>query len=438
MQVIGIIAEYNPFHNGHLYQIETARRTWGQDIYIVVVMSGNFVQRGEPAIASKWARAQSALVCGADLIIEIPFTFACASAERFASGAITLLTSTGIVTDLLFGSESSDLTLLQRIAKILHDKPASLESKIRAGLQEGMSYPAAREVALIEHLQDEGHPDLIGEASAALRAPNSILAIEYLIACQKSGSTITPQLLPRAGSGYHEKSLQTPLPSASAIRKAILNCLIDEKTSPARLANTLFGTMPAAALAPLLSEWSRGIRPVLPEHFATDSLLAIRSRSTEEIDNAAYMTDHVSGRIRNASAKLRVATETTLHQAFQEEVHTRRYAQTRINRALVSLQCGQTAADLIDLTTPEYLRILGFSKSGRYLLRKMKTSATLPMITKASDFLEQSSNKQFNRMAALDLLTTDLWNSKAGYPYADEYDRQVLSTKDRFDSHFSS
>ncbi len=430
MQVIGIVAEYNPFHNGHLYQIETARRTWGQDIYIVVVMSGNFVQRGEPAIASKWIRAQSALACGADLIIEIPFTFACASAERFASGAITLLASTGIVTDLLFGSESSDLALLQRIAKILQDKPDSLENRIRTGLQEGLSYPAAREAALIEHLQEQGHQDLIADASAALRAPNSILAIEYLIACQKTGYSITPRLLPRAGSGYHEKNIQTPLPSASAIRKAILNCANAPKNSPAALANTLIGTMPSAALAPILSEWSSGIRPVFPEHFAIDSLLAIRSRSTAEIDNTAYMNDHVSGRIRNASAKLRVDAKTNLHQAFQEEVHTRRYAQTRINRALISLLCGQTASDLSYLTAPKYLRILGFSKSGRYLLRKMKTNATLPIISKASDFLEQSNNPSLSRMAALDLLSADIWNSKAGYPYADEYDRQIIHAKD--------
>ena len=430
MKVIGIVAEYNPFHNGHLYQIETARRTWGQDIYIVVAMSGNFVQRGEPAIASKWVRAQSALACGADLIIEIPFTFACASAERFASGAITLLASTGLVTDLYFGSETEDLALLQTISGILCDKPAFLESKIRTGLQEGMSYAAARETALLEYLESKGLQDILPNISAALRAPNSILAIEYLIACQKTGSSITPQLLPRAGSGYHETSIQTPMPSASAIRKAISNCAKDEIISPAALANTLFGAMPSAALSPLLSEWSRGIRPVFPKHFASDYLLAIRARSTEEIDNTAYMNDHVSGRIRNAAAKLRVDSETTLHQAFQEELHTRRYAQTRINRALVSLLCGQTAKDISDLPAPLYLRILGFSKSGRYLLRKMKTNATLPIISKASDFLEQSSNRQFSRMAALDLLSTDAWNSKAGYPYADEYDRQILSAKD--------
>ena len=430
MKVIGIVAEYNPFHNGHLYQIETARRTWGQDIYIVVVMSGNFVQRGEPAIASKWVRAQSALACGADLIIEIPFTFACASAERFASGAINLLASTGIVTDLYFGSETEDLTLLQTIAGILCDKPRSLETSIRTYLQDGQSYAAARETSLLEYLESEGRQDILPNVSAALRAPNSILAIEYLIACQKTDSSITPRLLPRAGSAYHEKSIETPIPSASAIRKAILNCAQDEKISPATLANTLFGTMPSSALSPLLSEWSRGIRPVFPKHFASDYLLAIRARSTDEIDNTAYMNDHVSGRIRNASAKLRVDSETTLHQAFQEELHTRRYAQTRINRALVSLLCGQTVKDLSDLPAPLYLRILGFSKSGRYLLRKMKTNATLPIISKASDFLEQSSNRHFNRMAALDLLSTDAWNNKAGYPYADEFDRQVLSTKD--------
>ena len=194
MKVIGIVAEYNPFHNGHLYQIETARRTWGQDIYIVVVMSGNFVQRGEPAIASKWVRAQSALACGADLIIEIPFTFACASAERFASGAINLLASTGIVTDLYFGSETEDLTLLQTIAGILCDKPRSLETSIRTYLQDGQSYAAARETSLLEYLESEGRQDILPNVSAALRAPNSILAIEYLIACQKTDSSITPRL----------------------------------------------------------------------------------------------------------------------------------------------------------------------------------------------------------------------------------------------------
>ena len=187
--------------------------------------------------------------------------------------------------------------------------------------------------------------------------------------------------------------------------------------------------MPAESLAPILSEWSRGIKPVLPADFLPETLLALRSHTVSELDETAYMGDQLSHRLKNAVADLRVSPKEDLLESFRSLADTRRYAGTRISRALISLLCGQTAADLNLLSAPEYLRILGFSDRGRYLLRLMRRTASLPEIDKASDFLEHGQNGKLTRMAELDLLSTDLWNLKAGYSYGEEYDRAVIRIK---------
>ncbi|MEI8200080.1 MAG: nucleotidyltransferase family protein [Eubacteriales bacterium] len=429
MKVIGIIAEYNPFHLGHAYQLQKAHELFGEDTAIVAVMSGSFVQRGEPAIASKWTRAQAALQCGVDLVIEIPFTYACASAERFAQGAVGLLQATGIVTDLYFGSEFIDLSLLNILAGILSDESLPYTLLLKAGLKDGHSYAKARELALTAYLVAIGNSEIAEKCAALLKMPNTILALEYLIALKKSGSGIKPSVLLRYGAGYHDISMTNENASASAIRNTVTKSVVKGVFSVSQLAGQLAGKMPPESLSPLLSEWSNGIRPVLASDFIPETILALRSRTTAQLDGLAYMGDQVSHRLKNAVAGLRNCSKEDLPESFRALSDTKRYAGTRINRALISLLLGQTAADLASLSSPEYLRILGFSERGRYLLRLMKKTASLPQIDKASDFLEYGQNEKLSRMAELDLLSTDLWGLKAGYIYGDEYERSVIRIK---------
>ena len=429
MKVVGIIAEYNPFHFGHAYQIRKARELFGEDTAIVAVMSGSFVQRGEPAIAGKWVRTQAALTCGVDLVIEIPFTFACASAERFAQGAVGLLRATGIVTDLFFGSECIDLPFLSVLANILKEENTVYKDLLKSNLKEGTSYAKARELALIAFLAGEGRADLSDKCAAALKMPNTILALEYLIALEKSGSSIKPSVLLRSGAGFHDSCISSENASASAIRNTVTNTLAAEGSGVSSIAANLYGSMPSESLAALLSEWSNGIRPVLAADFIPESILAVRTNTLEYLGASAYMGDQVSNRLKNAVSGLRSSKKEDLPAAFTELAETKRYAGTRISRALISLLCGQTAADLSSLTAPEYLRILGFTERGRYLLRLMRKSASLPQIDKASDFLEHGKNEKLTRMAELDLLSTDVWGLKAGYIYGDEYERSVIRIK---------
>lgn len=431
MKVVGIIAEYNPFHFGHAYQIKMARERFGEETPIVAVMSGDFVQRGEPAIADKWTRTRATLACGVDLVIELPFTFACASAERFAQGAVNILAATGIVTDLYFGSECIDLSLLDNLAGILYAEDPAYISALKTNLKDGLSYAKSRELALISYLTDAGKGDLAEKCRSVLRMPNAILAVEYLISLKRTGSKIRPSVLLREGAGYHDKSISSINASASSIRNTVTNAVNKGIFSVSSIADELTGSMPAESLSQLLSDWSGSIRPVLSGDFYPEAVLALRTHTAEQLDELAYMGDQLSHRLKNAVEGLRSSTKYELQNSFRSLAETKRYAGTRINRALISLLCGQTADDLNRLSAPEYLRILGFSDRGRYLLRIMRKTASLPQIDKASDFLEYGKNSKLTRMAELDLLSADIWGLKAGLIYGSEFERSVIHAKAR-------
>jgi predicted nucleotidyltransferase len=426
MRVVGIVAEYNPFHSGHEYQIRKAREIYGEDTSVIAVMSGNFVQRGEPAIAAKWVRTETALRCGVDLVIEIPFTFACASAERFAYGAISLLNATGVVTDLYFGSECDDLALLCCLSDEYDEENPVYVATLRENLRSGHSYAKSRELAVTALFKEIGRPEL-GEASAELmRMPNSILALEYLIAIRKTNSSIVPAVLRREGAGYLSCSTDSSFASATGIRAIVREHTTNGRVDISSLADALNGRMPDASLALLLSEWQKGIQPVLPSMFVNEQILRVRSQSAESLLSYAYMGDNLSSRLRNAVSQMRDTAPEQIFDTFRELSDTKRFAATRINRAMVSLLTGQLEKDLSDLSAPEYLRVLGFSERGRNLLRIMRKSATLPLMDKASDFLQHAGNSRLTRMAELDLISSEIWGLAAGHRYGDEFERRVI------------
>lgn len=212
MRIVGLITEYNPFHNGHLHHLKESLRVTNADAS-VAVMSGHFLQRGEPALVDKWVRTEMALAAGVDLVLELPFPFACNSAPHFATGAVQSLESLGIVDALCFGSESGDLKMLNKVAAVLVEKEETIESATSAGLREGINYPTARASALQEFL-----PDLqIGQ----LASPNNILGIEYLRTLHKSNSKLQPYTIKRIGAGFHDEEAVDQVASATGIRNKI-------------------------------------------------------------------------------------------------------------------------------------------------------------------------------------------------------------------------
>ena len=321
--------------------------------------------------------------------------------------------------------------MLSDLAGILHAENPAYISALKANLKDGRSYAKSRELALTSYLIDIGKKDQAEKCASVLKMPNSILAVEYLIALKCADSKIEPSVLLREGAGYHESSISCLHASAASIRNTVTNTVNKGIFSVSSIASQLSGSMPAESLSLLLADWSGGIRPVIANDFYPEAILAIRAHTTEQLDGLAYMGDQLSHRLKNAVDGLRSCTKYELQDSFKSLAETKRYAGTRINRALISLLCGQTNDDLTFLSSPEYLRILGFSDRGRYLLRLMRKTASLPQIDKTSDFLEYGKNRKLTRMAELDLLCTDIWGQKAGCIYGDEYERSVIHRKAR-------
>ena len=445
MKTVGIIAEYNPFHNGHAYQIAEVRRNFGDDAAVVVAMSGDFTQRGEPALADKWVRAETALRCGVDLVLEIPFAYAAASAERFARGGVAVLAASGVCGRIVFGSESGSLEALQALARILAEEPEGFRKHLKAGLDEGASFPASRQAALAAFLLEEGLP---GDA-ALLSKPNDILAIEYLKALIRLGPKVpSPFAIRRIGSGYHDSGIKdapsetgSVLASASALRTAFLAPLAGGRAAVDRSGlgaafEAVRSGMPPAASGKLLEAVSEGIAPVFAEAMAGLHLSMLRSLPADWLDRIAYMGEGLSRRLKEAAA----STDGTygparggLYAELAARAATRRFPSTRIARALTAMTTGLTGADLEAFDAaggPRYLRVLGFTKKGRHLLKKMRESASLPIVTKASDFLEHADDPALQRMAALDLVAADLHRLSVPDPRKRlcglDFDTQVL------------
>ncbi len=368
VKVAGIIAEYNPFHNGHSYHIEETRKLTGAD-YVVAVMSGNFVQRGAPAVMDKFLRTRMALMGGADVVLELPVPFATASAEDFAMAGISVLNQTGVVDAVCFGSECGDTGLLTQAASVLVKEPAPYKKALKQELKNGVSWPLARSRAL-SGLVTDMEPEAL---EALLSSPNNILGLEYCKALLKTKSEIARVTVRRKDSGYHDLSLEHALSSASAIRRVMekVDYLPDQNLE--KVTELLMGHMPPEALALVGAAWHQ-ILPMVPNDFS--SMLCYKLFSCNE-DLTDYMdvSRELADRIRN---------ELTWFQdidSFAGHLKTRQYTRTRINRALLHI--------LLDIRTEQvsewkeegycpYLRILGFSRQAVPLLTAMKKNASAP------------------------------------------------------------
>ena len=337
--VIGVVAEYNPFHNGHARLIEQTRAQLGTVCPVVCVMSGDFVQRGSPAVYSKFARAEAAVRCGADLVLELPLPWSLSSAEGFARGAVGLLGSLGVVTHLSFGSECGELDPL-------------LGEDLRAELQSGIPFAAARQQAVARR---------VGALAELLQAPNNILAVEYLKAIYDQRLELHPLTVLRTGA-QHDRFAEGNIRSASELRMRI------------GAGEDVSAFLPRAAAEIFAREKTRGRGPVLPE--ALESALLSRLRMlTQTVYNALPSATEGLG-----NSLYRAAHEEPTLDGVLAAAKSKRYALARIRRMTMCAALGVTAG--MDTGTPPYARVLAIGAQGRELLRAIDARTSVPVITK--------------------------------------------------------
>jgi len=300
MKIAAIIAEYNPFHLGHEWQLQEIRRRFGPDCAVMAVMSGCFTQRGEPAVLDKWSRARMAMACGVDLVVELPFAYAAASAERFASGGVQLVQAAGFDCHLVFGSESGDLDQLQQLSGCLADEAPGFKQLLHHYLDQGESFPAARQQAVAAWT---GNPGL----AALLESSNNILAVEYLKAIRAlPHSRLIPCAFPRRGQAYRDSDPEQEsfeFSSALSIRRSLGDCLQGDAPDLCGLARQLAGAMPPPSLAVLLEKIQAGPGPLLPECLADSILGLLRTRPADEIDQVPGMGEGLGRRLAEAAAR---------------------------------------------------------------------------------------------------------------------------------------
>jgi predicted nucleotidyltransferase len=371
MSTVGVIVEYNPLHNGHLYHLQQSIKITAAD-NVVAVMSGHFLQRGEPALADKWARTEMALRAGCDLVLELPVAYSSQPAQWFAYGAVSILDATGVVDSVCFGSESGDLESLAYMASLLTEEPPEFVNELGARLKEGLPYPSAFTAAAKAYLQGKGLDGL----AFSLEQPNHTLGLHYLIALRKINSSITPYSLRREKSGYGQSDItDTRIASATALRKVLLG----ESGSLEQLASYV----PASTTEILLREMNAGRAPIHWEHYARPLFHELFRQDEKQISAYAEVSEGLEHRIRDVLAGLPEFTVGALLDALK----TKRYTRTKLQRMLLRILLGQHK-ELLNAerlaTGIEYIRVLGFNERGQRLLHEMRNKAKVPIVTSAA------------------------------------------------------
>lgn len=411
MKTVGLITEYNPFHNGHAYHIEKAKMLTGAD-RVIVVMSGDFVQRGAPAVMPKHLRAESALLSGASLIIELPVCFATGSAEYFAQGSISLLNQLGCIDSICFGSECGDLHLLKEIAQILADEPIEYQTALKQALKEGASFPAARQEAL--NIYSDKYSEI-------LASPNNILGIEYLKALAKIHSKMEPFTIKRIGAGYHDMDINGQFSSATAIRSDIYQ-LADVNSSSESLPLTHIQTQVPSSCHELMKKNYQTRYPVKADDFSLLLKAKLLSETAGSLSHYLDMSPELANRI------LRLRNDYLSFEQFCDLLKTKELTRSRISRSFIHVLLGITNDWLTAMKAPApYARILGFRRDHADLLGILKRTSDIPLITSPARTVLADTAYQ---MLELDIYASDLYESVItdlyGTPFHNELTKQII------------
>lgn len=389
--VVGIVAEYNPFHNGHLYHLNESKKQVDAD-YSVCVMSGNFTQRGDTAIIDKWSRTKMALQNGIDLVIELPLIYSISSAENFAYGSMNILDSLGIVNYVSFGSEVGDLDVLNSIAQILCTEPKEYVSLLNHELSKGISFPKAREKALLMYLND------IRKYANVLSNPNNILGIEYLKALIHLNSNLNPITVKRKEAQYNSSSIKNGFASSTAIRKIIKNPFSLSKVVPEETFSIIDDKIKHGQIVNGLATFEKEI------------LYKLRTMSLEEIAELPDVSEGLENSIKNAANSCNNILD------LISLVKSKRYTQTRIQRILLYSLLDISKTDMKNSKKGiPYIRILGMTENGKYLLSQIASSKKLNIITSPKKFMDSSNNKIAKRLLEKDILATNIYT--LGYEF---------------------
>ena len=402
IKVLGIIAEYNPFHNGHLYHLEASKKLTGAN-YTVAIISGNFTQRGSTSIVDKWSKTKMALENGIDLVIELPVLYSISSAENFADGAIKILNSLGIVDYLSFGAETSDISILNNIANILYSEPEEYKKLLSIELEKGLSFPKARENALLDYIKNSD--DIVPENriidfekySKVLSSPNNILGIEYLKALKKYKSSIKPVCISRFKAEYNSSNFSENIASATAIRELIKNKNFDtiKTVIPLESSSVLMDCINSGCVVPDLNRFEKEI------------IYTLRKMSIEEIANIPDVSEGLEFSIKKAANSCNNINE------FLDIVKSKRYTITRLQRILLYalLSISKENMQLSKKVEKPYIRVLGFNDNGKKLVSEIATkNPELKLITSVKKFVDSNSNKDLQIIFDKDVLATDMYS----------------------------
>ena len=396
-RVLGIIAEYNPFHNGHLYHIAKSKQETSAQ-FVVAVISGNFVQRGNTSIVNKWTKARMALLNGVDLVIELPTIYSISSAENFAEGAIKLFNSLGVVDTISFGMETTDISTLNNIANVLYNEPKEYITMLSHELKKGNSFPKARENALLLYLND------IKRYANVLSGSNNILGIEYLKAMRKTKSTIIPIGIKREKVLYNDKYIVDEFASATAIRKMLMT----------KQLNDISKGMPRSSYLLLGEELKKGHYVIDISRFEKEIIYNLRKMSAEDIAKLPDVSEGLENSIKNAADSCNTLTD------LINIVKTKRFTQTRIQRILLYSLLGidkkqmETSRKIVP-----YARVLGFNNKGKELISEMMNlNPKLNIVTSVRKYIDTVANKNLKEMLETDILATNIYT--LGY-YSDSY-----------------
>lgn len=407
MTIAAIIAEYNPFHNGHEYMIQKIKEETGAD-YVIAAMSGDFTQRGIPGIADKHTRAKMAVSCGADAVFELPVRFATAGAEQFATGAVSLFHALSCVDYLAFGSECGELSEFTKASELLLHEPEEFKDAIRKNLREGFSYPKAFAMAIKKSTGENS------VSASLLENPNNLLGLEYVKALKKLSSTIRPHTITRTGTGYHDTHASfsaesgTLIASASAIRSALT-----KDTGTIALAQPL---LPAKAYRVFAEHYGISA-PVTLDDFSLLLSIRIAAETKDSLSTFLDVPKELADRIYSFRDELLSFT------SLIESIKHKQFTYARINRALLHILLGlkenQDTPDAEASLVP-YARLLAMKKGASPLMKELKEHTGIPIITKPAEARKVLPDNALSLFME-DVSAADIYNRVAASKFGTEF-----------------
>lgn len=383
MKIAGIIVEYNPLHNGHLFHINKTKELTNSDL-IIAVMSGNFNQRGIPSIVDKWKKTKMALNNGVDIVLELPAIYSLSSAEFFSHGSVSLLNSLGVVDSICFGSEVGNIDFLKDVAHILVDEPSLFKSLLKKELDLGSTFPKARSLALLHYLKDKKYYNE-DELITHLNSSNNILGIEYLKSLKKLNSSIVPYTMKREGGSYNSTNLNNIFSSATSIRKILKS---DDSVEQ------LISHVPSSVYSDMIQLKNSNY------NFTFDSMMYpyIKYKAMTTKKNYFKLIPDASEGLHNKILNA-LKTSTDYGQCI-DMIKSKRYTYTRISRILCQYFLGFYEYNTLEMRREScpYARILGFTKNGSSILKSIKNNSAIPLYSKLP--------KDINSTLSLDLQST--------------------------------